>query len=529
MRKSIKTVVACMAAAVIFPLTAFAAEDLSQKVDYLTKEVEALKKLNAEPKPGKLDWLTIGGDFRFKVDSLQGKTAEYYNFQDALNWMLNPAVAAWLQGGMVGAPPVMPPSTIPADTVKNDTLYTSRFGLNLKAKVTQNVSLTSRLLMYKSFGNSDSTATSGPFFADRVGQFDGTQGHTPGDDALLVDQAFVTWSNIMNQPMWFSVGRRPSTGGIPSHLRQNADKPGNGGIPSLMVDYAFDGMTIGFAPDFDSLPGAYGKICYGRGFENGYTGGPFGDKNDLKDTDMLGISIVPIDTDPLYLNVGWNRGYNFFDFPVMAQTALPAPFNSTQPSTDLGNIDWYGVTALSTLKNVGPGTLNLFGSLVASSTDPNDNTIQLDLGNGSYFDTGNGLMYTGKKEARKGWAGYVGARYDIAATRTKIGAEYNHGSKYWITMTPAADDMWTSKLGTRGDVYELYVIQELDQKALASFGARAFFRIGYQYYNFDYSGSNNWVGQPVKISDLDKSMNNAQMLVPLKHAQDLYASFEVKF
>lgn len=529
MRKGIKAVLACIAVAASMPFAAWAADDLGQKVDSLTKEIEALKKLAAEPKAGKLDWLTVGGDYRFKVDSLEGKTAEYYNFQDVLGWMSNPAVAAWLQGGMVGNPPVMPPSTVKSDTVKNDILYTSRLGLNLKAKVTQNVSLTTRLLMYKSFGNSDTTATSGPFFADRVGQFDGTQGHTPGDDALLVDQAYATWSNIGGQPLWFSVGRRPATGGIPSHLRQNGDRPGNGGIPSLMVDYAFDGMTLGVAPDFDSLPGAYGKLCYGRAFENGFTGGPFGDKNDLKDTDMLGISIVPIDTDPLYLNIEWNHGYSFFDFPVMKATALPAPFTSTRPTTDLGDIDWYGVTAFSTLKNVGPGTLNFFGSAALSSTRPNDNTVVIDMGGGNTFDTGSGLMYSGKKESQTGWSGYVGARYDVAATRTKVGVEYNHGSKYWMAMTPAADDLWTGKLGTRGDVYEVYLIQELDQKAIASFGARAFFRIGYQYYNFDYTGSNNWVGQPVKISDLDKSMNDAQMLVPLKHAQDLYASFELKF
>lgn len=125
--------------------------------------------------------------------------------------------------------------------------------------------------MYKSFGNGDTAATSGNFFADRVGVFDGTQGHVPGDGKLAVDEIYATWSNILDQPVWFSVGRRPSTGGIPSHLRQNDPKPGNGGIPALLVDYAFDGMTLGFAPDFDALPGAYAKLCYGRGFENGFT------------------------------------------------------------------------------------------------------------------------------------------------------------------------------------------------------------------------------------------------------------------
>ena len=54
-------------------------------------------------------------------------------------------------------------------------------------------------------------------------------------------------------------------------------------------------------------------------------------------------------------------------------------------------------------------------------------------------------------------------------------------------------------------------------------------RIGYQYYDFDYTGSNNWVGAPVKITDLTKSPLNAQLLTPMKSAQDIYATFEVKF
>ena len=145
------------------------------------------------------------------------------------------------------------------------------------------------------------------------------------------------------------------------------------------------------------------------------------------------------------------------------------------------------------------------------------------------IDTGAGLMHSGTKESTTGNAFYVGARYDVTSTRTKIGAEFNHGSKNWITFTPAADDIWTSKLGARGNVYELYVIQEINAAPVSSYIAKAFFRVGFQYYDFDYTGSNNWVGAPVKISDLSASPLNAQMLTPLKNARDLYATMEVKF
>ncbi len=128
---------------------------------------------------------------------------------------------------------------------------------------------------------------------------------------------------------------------------------------------------------------------------------------------------------------------------------------------------------------------------------------------------------------KTGWVAWVGARYDVTASSTKIGAEYNHGSKNWFGLTPAADDLWTSKVGTRGNVYEGYIIQELPLKPVSSYVSKAFFRAGYQYYDFEYTGSNNWVGAPVKISNIKPT--DMMLLTPLKKAQDIYVTFEVHF
>ena len=56
-----------------------------------------------------------------------------------------------------------------------------------------------------------------------------------------------------------------------------------------------------------------------------------------------------------------------------------------------------------------------------------------------------------------------------------------------------------------------------------------FFKLGYQAYKFDYTGSNNWIGAPKKISDLATSPANAQMLAPVEKATDIYLTFEVRF
>jgi Protein of unknown function (DUF3373) len=518
-------VVIAMGLATLFAAVSHAAdEELQKKVEALSKEVESLKRQTAESRPaaapGKSlsDWLTIGGDYRFRADSLRGEVADHFPFTGFDPATGNPVIGA-LQ---------------PSFKVKNDTMFTNRLGLNLKAKVVRNVSLNVRLLMYKTFGSQDDSAVTGlqtfdpagnrvvtPFFADRVGVFDGTIGHIPDSSLLNVDQAYVTWTNILDQPIWFSVGRRPSTGGVPSHLRQNNERPGTGGIPALLVDYAFDGASLGIAPDIDALPGSYAKLCYGRGFENGITKTQ---GNGMRDTEFIGFSVTPYDTDRLMVNLQWDRGFNIFDSPVIdGKTLFGAPI---EPRVDLGEIDWYGITLLSAMKNVGPGTLNLFAAGAVSITHPNDNRT---MKTPAFPGVGLLLNPGESKEDKTGEAVYVGARYDFNKDRTKVGVEYNYGTKNWIGFVPAGDDMWTSKLGVRGSVYEAYVIQELNLPVVASYLSKTFFRLGYQYYDFQYTGSNGWVGAPGKISELAASPNNAQIFIPLKSAHDIYATMEVKF
>lgn len=644
-KKSIKKIAVMLTLAMMAPMAAHAAEaDLQLKIDQLSKEVVDLKgavKKVENKSIGK--WLTIGGEYRFRVDSLYGETAAYssaigtmqkmvgdflagpnataisgpngfanYAMQSQPGALFSPGqfnliLNSYMPNAMYGAfgtpttgiagavfaatgagtldamiagtqltaqqsailntlsskvmPIVMampapaafgaPAGATMADVFagmndkqkqlanqlllqgflgansaylqqnasykpKNESLYTNKFGLDLTAKPVQDITVHAKLGIYKAFGSQSDSSTNDNMFADRVGAFDGTFGHIPTDSKLNVDRAYATWSNIADQPLWFSVGRRPSTNGAPSNLRLNKERPGNGGTPALLVDYAFDGMTIGYAPDIDALPGAYAKVCYGRAFESGLTTPNKG----LNDTDMLGIAVLPIDTDPLRVWLQWNRGFDIFDFPEMNNTM----FGNTAPSTNLGSIDWYGTGAMSTLKNVGPGTLQLFGDLALSITHPNGNVSQ----NAGFQGLLSGEFFAQDfaPKDRTGWATYVGVRYDLPS-KTKIGFEFNHGSEYWIPFVPSGDDMWTSKLGTRGNVYEPYIIQELNLKPLSSYFAKAFVKIGYQYYDFEYTGSNNWVGAPKKISDIQPT--DLMLMAPLKTAHNIYGTFEVQF
>ncbi len=414
-------------------------------------------------------------------------------------------------------------------TTKNDALFLNRFALNLKANATEDITVKARLMMYKAWGNSE--ADQSPFFADRFVIMDGNLGHIPQDNTLRVDQAYATWSNILGQPVWLSVGRRPSTGGVPTNIRQNIEKSGTSGVPGLLVDYAFDGLTLGYAPDIDKLPGAYAKFCYGRGMDTGFRP----DNGRFRDVQFVGLNVVPYDTDNLHIELQWQRGNSIFAFPGKSD-----PFGMGAENKNIGDIDWIGAVAMGKIEKLGIGDLNLFATGAVSKTHPNDNMYGGNIlypagdfdGDGVpdvtmvHQDFG-GLLYDpGDKESRTGSAIYLGARYDIEKTDTKLGVEYNYGSKYWMAFTPASDDLWTSKLATRGSVYEGYVIQEIKNTPISRFG-KAFVRLGYQYYDFDYTGSGFWIGEPKKISDLTTA--DMQMLKPVKNAHDIYFTFDVHF
>lgn len=462
---------------------------LTKEVRQLSGAVERLKGNGGDP----FQWLSVGGDFRTRHDVLLGHVPSYTQFL----------------GSFTG--PVPNAAAVPAKTVRNDSLLTNRLGLDFKARALENVSVQVRLLMYKTFGRAESGATQAGYFADRsnaAGVFDGTLGHIPADNDLVVDQAYGSWNGIAGRPIWFSAGRRPSTGGAPINVRDNREVSGSAGTPALLIDYAFDGFTLGVAPDLEALPGFAAKLCYGRGYDSGYreTGGP-----SLKDTDMLGLAAVPFENDDWRVDAQYLRGFNIMD-------TIPGP----NVRANLGDIEGYGATVMRTLRGLGDGELRLFASGGMSRALPSGDRYNAGFGPGNP-----GLLFGGSEQRNNaGYAAYLGARYDFTRTGTKLGAEFNHGSKYWVAFVPASDDQWTSKLGARGQVYELYAIQEVGRKRSSPRG-QAFFRLGWQFYNFDYTQSGSWVGAPQRIASLTPA--DMQFMAPIKQAYDVYTTFEVRF
>jgi len=387
----------------------------------------------------------------------------------------------------------------------NDTIMTNRLRLNMRVKATENLEFKGRLAMYKAWGMQTTPDGLGGGFPI----FDGNTTRTPSDSALYVDRAYVNWTNIGGLPVWFSIGRRPTSDGPPAHIRMGTDRMAT---PIAYMDYPFDGISMGYAYDWgvDALGEGRFRLCYGRGFENGLQDdvGPT-----IDDTDFAGIDWDVMKQGDRFLNIQSFGAFNLFNYPTFSSDLV----NYGAPSVygnqvNVGNIYHTSAIYMDKVEN-----LNYFIAGGWSRTDPNSN--------GMFNDYTAGTRNTSSED---GYSVYAGIRYDIDNLGLKLGAEYNYGSQYWVSFSPGHDDLYMSKLATRGSAYELYMLYDLPTGEAISKFAKTFIRLGWQYYQYDYSGGFDWNMKPY---DLDSEKAQLQMLGmnPVESANQVYLTFEAYF
>lgn len=124
-------------------------------------------------------------------------------------------------------------------------------------------------------------------------------------------------------PIWFSIGRRPTTDGPPAQLRMGTDQ--RMATPTAVMDYAFDGLSFGYV--YQSLPGLPdfpGRIrfCYGRGFEAGPTDSGGG----LNDVDFAGISWDIYNKGDRFVTLQSFGAFNMFNVPDNVNFVNPFEF-----------------------------------------------------------------------------------------------------------------------------------------------------------------------------------------------------------
>ena len=489
----------------------------------------------------RLDW---AGDYRFEAHTIRGTVPNHYDGMQLQNLMVKTLwMAAPTTSGGLGAPldpTLLPPDPndfaamlnqavqqnysqyqyftgnltfpalkqslgqFPADmqqmlmqylmavngvyqagySANTDALLTNRLRLKFEAKVADNVSFGARLGMYKVFG--DGTGVQVFNGQPNTLNMDGTSVGVPNSDQVRVERVFFNWNNIGGSKFYLSIGRRPAVGGPPLHYRQDELR---GGTPSgALFDFQYDGMTFGYhVNDKVTL-----RACYGMGYSSGFGNGNLlkTPADRLKDVHLAGVVADLYDSDHTFIQAlvarAWNVTDGFNGLMVLPNNPLtgdvitaPVIMRYT-PSANLGGINLYGIVAQKQFKQ-----FDLYGSANFVSLRPNGETTPFGgLGSDPFSTPTNhdGQMY------------YLGVRYSIPQNEghTKIGFEFNHGTKYWFNFSNAEDDIIAPKTNTRGDVYETFLTHRISDHFL--------FKADYIRYNYTWSGSGWHIGEPKKLS-----------------------------
>ncbi len=557
-----------LAAMILVPAYALAAPstaDLAQQIQMLTQQLQTLQEQVAQVQELSDDnadsvelmenkseiWddrgrFEFSGDYRFRMDYSDTDTPAYWSPGTVAGAMVNAgmlstgytvtdiqnAVAGFKQGAasnnmstgemlnwMLTGNPFDYSSMEDNNNYKNDVLYTNRFRLGMKFKVAEKLTFDGRMAMYKSWGNQSNPTSNGPYYINSFSEMDGQTTRQPSDSVLRVDRAYINYTNIADLPIWFSVGRRPTTDGPPSHIRLGTGK--RMATPISFMNYAFDGASLGMVFDnpFDFMGYSKIRFCYGRGFE----AGPLEDGNNLDDMDFGGFSWDIINKGDRFANIQSFLAANIVNVPdgvtfpnplELATDPTGANSNGTLDRENLGNI--YHTTAVYMDK---VADLNYFVAGGWSRTDPQ-----------GYDEMGSSLLVSwgDDLDSKDGYSIYAGLRYDLDDLGLKVGLEYNYGTKNWISMAPAHDDMTQGKLATRGQVGEIYAIYDLPVGELLGKDSKVFMRVGYQHYEYDYTGSGNWLGASADIDELDDPLN-AQFWAPIDSMDQAYMTMDVMF
>lgn len=407
---------------------------------------------------------------------------DHFTFQDLKNnmAMFPPEMQQALMGLLV------PATYVPARDYTNDIMYTTRMRLNVKAEVTENIKFDGRLVMHKVWG--DSTGVQVFNGQPNSMNIDGTTVGVPHSDLVHVDRAFFSWNHIGDTGLYLSAGRRPSTFGPPKEIREGRLRAGT--PTGHIVDFQFDGITAGWVLDNDW--GTVLRFCYGLGFESGFGNGDqlTAPADRLKDVNLGGFNIDVYNSDRMFVQLTAFRAMDVTDGftslvvmpndPVTGNPIPGSPVLRMSPSENLGDMDLFALLVERT-----DGPVNWFVSFAANSSDPKNVTTPFGGLFSDPFDV---------PESHSGSSIYAGLRWNLSNDRTQFGLEFNTGDEYWFNFSQAADDIVLSKLATRGDVWEFYWNQQLNDHAML--------RLSAIDYNYEYSGSGWHLGAPKDLASM---------------------------
>ncbi len=508
-------------------------KDMNEQIKAMQEKIEQIEKKNTEKlqeikeidtRLGKAelhtatDKLSLGVELKTRMETIHysdmriAPQAISNGFFAAPPMGFNGATLMQAQTGMANmaaAGMVPPPNSYDAD---NNFINTNKFRLEMRSKISDHLSFGGRMAAYKVFGDSTGIKNYQGSLGDVA--FDGNTSSLPHGDAMRLERAYFNYSNSLGSlPFNFSLGRRPSTDGPPFEYRSFGKE---GGSPlSTIINWQFDGASLNFDLDeLSGIPGAAFKLCYGVGFEGdwGNASSLSATQPDVNDVHMFGFISTLYNNDISSVVLNYARAWDITDgftgltvmpFAISKQDSngdgVPEYFFSPnsgayisriEPSTNIGDWDAASLLMRTNLSERFGADVDLFLSLSWTHTDPSRISQ-----NPFYELMGQGLLSSnGQLEDHDGYGVYAGVVFPMPY-KAKLGIEYNWGSEYWFNFTGAEDSLVGSKLAVRGQVFEGYYIQPIYKNNF-------FVTLGGLYYDYEYTGSGNPLGKPVKISEI---------------------------
>jgi hypothetical protein len=384
--------------------------------------------------------------------------------------------------------------------ISSDNIWSTKFMLTMRANITDKMKFHGRLSMYKYWADSTKHL---------YAQYDNMQGRVPSDSSVYLERAYIDWYFNLGIPSALTIGRQPSADGPSHQFKENTTRKST--YSALVFDGASDGIV--YTADISKLTNiknAKLRLAYGKGFQNdetqiGVSNAFIGSQNDtLKDTNVAGAffeSNIP----------GTNNSLFQIGYVQMNNVIANAMETDTDKNQNIGDISFVGIMAEAT--NFKESNFDLFAHYGISTAKPNKNLYQY---NGYSF----GLLRDSASDSttnKTGEAFWIGARYTFDNFYgIKAGAEYNYGSKYWVTATQGSYDVY-NKLATRGNAIEIYSLYPINRYS--------FIKLGVLNINYDYTYSGWYQKAPKKISDLPKD----EKTDILEKLRSIYLQFSVRF
>ncbi|MFC1592199.1 DUF3373 family protein, partial [Thermodesulfobacteriota bacterium] len=366
-----------------------------------------------------------------------------------------------------------------------DALFSNRFRLNLKSKVSDRLVLHARLTAFYNWN--DNSVASYP----RITSFN--RSRHPDDNDIEVDRVYADYFfNVGKVPMSLTFGRLPTTDGLPTNLREDTAR--KSAYPAIAWDTEMDGLALNIGLEsLISLKDSTLRFVYARLVEDGDDVLYRRSSYDMNDIDVYfaqfetGFARLPGAI--FILNVMYAPEWIGGDARPMGLTPIDI-------QGELGSI--FKFAAYFQAERFLGSNWDLFAGYSYIDFDGNGKDVWGALG---------GLI---KVETRlndgNGYGFHVGCRYNIpwkVLNRAKFGVEYNYNSKWHLVPNYGAEDP-LRKLMNHGYAWDFYYIQPIDKNFKV--------RLGYTYMQKRYTGDS-----PNAVPErTDQQITNAYILLDAK-------------